>query len=117
MDHQSQKEPVPCVQVLLIFIQLSLGDSNPVRARNVKQNSSVNCFVVKRCADGYRKAMPLGRQAGNTRSGFIPDGSPNNKNTFVFESVIGEYIHFYNNQRLQLKTKLTPLEKRSQFVA
>ncbi|MBR6650974.1 MAG: IS3 family transposase, partial [Clostridia bacterium] len=31
--------------------------------------------------------------------------------------LIGEYIHFYNHQRIQLKTKLTPLEKRSQFVA
>ncbi len=31
--------------------------------------------------------------------------------------LIGEYIHFYNNERLQLKTKLTPLEKRSQYVA
>ena len=31
--------------------------------------------------------------------------------------LIDEYIHFYNNQRIQLKTKLTPLEKRCQFVA
>ena len=31
--------------------------------------------------------------------------------------LIGEYIHFYNNQRIQLKTKLTPLEKRCQYVA
>ncbi len=31
--------------------------------------------------------------------------------------LIGEYIHFYNNQCIQLKTKLTPLEKRSQYVA
>ena len=31
--------------------------------------------------------------------------------------LIGQYIHFYNHQRIQLKTKLTPLEKRSQFVA
>ena len=31
--------------------------------------------------------------------------------------LIDEYIHFYNHQRIQLKTKLTPLEKRSQFVA
>ena len=30
---------------------------------------------------------------------------------------IGEYIHFYNNQRIQLKTKLTPFEKRSQYIA
>jgi len=30
--------------------------------------------------------------------------------------LIAEYIHFYNNQRIQLKTKLTPLEKRSQYV-
>ncbi|MCH5199102.1 MAG: IS3 family transposase, partial [Oscillospiraceae bacterium] len=28
-----------------------------------------------------------------------------------------EYIHFYNNERIQLKSKLTPLELRSQFVA
>ena len=31
--------------------------------------------------------------------------------------LIGEYIHFYNNERIQLKTKLTPLEKRCQFIA
>ena len=31
--------------------------------------------------------------------------------------LIDEYIHFYNNERIQVKTKLTPLELRSQFVA
>ena len=31
--------------------------------------------------------------------------------------LIDEYIYFYNHQRIQSKTKLTPLEKRSQFVA
>ena len=31
--------------------------------------------------------------------------------------LIGQYIHFYNNERIQLKTKLTPLELRSQYVA
>ena len=30
--------------------------------------------------------------------------------------VIDEYIYFYNNQRLQLKTKLTPMEYRRQYV-
>ncbi len=31
--------------------------------------------------------------------------------------LVDQYIYFYNHQRIQLKTKLTPLEKRSQFVA
>ena len=31
--------------------------------------------------------------------------------------LIGEYIYFYNYQRIQLKTKLTPMEYRRQFVA
>ena len=31
--------------------------------------------------------------------------------------LIGEYINFYNYQRIQLKTKLTPMEYRRQFVA
>ena len=31
--------------------------------------------------------------------------------------LIGDYIRFYNNERIQTKTKLTPLEKRSQYVA
>ena len=31
--------------------------------------------------------------------------------------LIDDYIYFYNNQRIQLKTKLTPLEKRRQSVA
>ena len=29
--------------------------------------------------------------------------------------LIDDYIWFYNHQRVQLKTKLTPLEKRCQF--
>jgi len=31
--------------------------------------------------------------------------------------IIDEYIFFYNHQRIQLKTKLTPLELRCQFIA
>ena len=31
--------------------------------------------------------------------------------------LISEYINFYNNYRIQTKTKLTPLEKRNQFIA
>ena len=31
--------------------------------------------------------------------------------------LIDEYINFYNYQRIQFKTKLTPMEYRSQFVA
>ena len=31
--------------------------------------------------------------------------------------LIDEYIRFYNNERIQTTTKLTPLEKRSQYVA
>ena len=31
--------------------------------------------------------------------------------------IIDEYIYFYNNERIQLKTKLTPHEKRCQYVA
>ena len=31
--------------------------------------------------------------------------------------LIDDYIYFYNHQRIQLKTKLTPLELRSQFFA
>lgn len=30
--------------------------------------------------------------------------------------LIDEYISFYNNERIQIKTKLTPLEKRSQYI-
>lgn len=30
--------------------------------------------------------------------------------------LIGEYINYYNNYRIQAKTKLTPFEKRNQFV-
>ena len=31
--------------------------------------------------------------------------------------LIADYIHFYNYERIQLKTKLTPLELRCQFAA
>ena len=31
--------------------------------------------------------------------------------------LIGEYINYYNKYRIQTKTKLTPLEKRCQYIA
>lgn len=31
--------------------------------------------------------------------------------------IIDEYIDFYNNERIQLKTKLTPQEMRCQYIA
>ena len=34
-----------------------------------------------------------------------------------FQYTSREYIYFHNNERIQLKTKLTPLEKRCQYVA
>jgi len=33
------------------------------------------------------------------------------------KDLIDEYIYFYNYQRIQTKTKLTPLEKRRQYIA
>ena len=33
------------------------------------------------------------------------------------KDLIADYIYFYNNQRIQTKTKLTPLELRRQYVA
>ena len=33
------------------------------------------------------------------------------------KQLVDEYIWFYNNERIQLKTKLTPLEQRRQFAA
>ena len=33
------------------------------------------------------------------------------------KELIYDYIFFYNNQRIQSKTKLTPLELRRQYVA
>ena len=33
------------------------------------------------------------------------------------KELIDDYIYFYNHQRIQSKTKLTPLEKRCQYVA
>lgn len=32
-------------------------------------------------------------------------------------ALIDDYIYFYDNQRIQAKTKLTPLELRRQYVA
>ena len=31
--------------------------------------------------------------------------------------LIADYIYFYNHQRIQTKTKLTPLELQCQFIA
>lgn len=43
---------------------------------------------------------------------------PHKPNTFEeAKEMIGEYMNFYNYERIQLKTKLTPYEKRCQLLA
>jgi len=37
------------------------------------------------------------------------------KDFAMAKSLIDEYIYFYNNERIQIKTKLTPLEQRRQY--
>ena len=39
------------------------------------------------------------------------------KDFAMAKSLIEDYIHFYNHERIQLKTKLTPLEQRRKFAA
>jgi transposase InsO family protein len=39
------------------------------------------------------------------------------KDFAMAKSLIDEYIHFYNHERIQLKTKRTPLEQRCAFAA
>lgn len=39
-----------------------------------------------------------------------------NANHLADKKLIDEYIWFYNNERIQLKTKLTPLEQRRQLA-
>ena len=38
------------------------------------------------------------------------------KDFAMAKSLIDDYIHFYNHERIQLKTKLTPLEQRRQLA-
>ena len=38
------------------------------------------------------------------------------KSFYEARQMIDDYIYFYNNERIQLKTKLTPLEKRCQLA-
>ena len=58
-------------------------DSKPERAPSVKQNSLNNCFVTRWCADGYRKAKPLGRQARNTHKRILPFGRAKKSTSFT----------------------------------
>ena len=39
------------------------------------------------------------------------------KDFSMAKSLIANYIDFYNHERIQLKTKLTPLEQRREFAA
>ncbi|MBO5913282.1 MAG: leucine-rich repeat domain-containing protein [Clostridia bacterium] len=58
--------------------------------------------------------MPVKKPSGSGILGNLFGEDENGEGNGI---LIGEYIHFYNHQRIQLKTKLTPLEKRCQYVA
>ena len=54
-----------------------MRDSNPERARTVKQNSPVDCFVGEWCEVRYQNAKHLGGRAGQMRSiCIVPEDPP-----------------------------------------
>jgi len=78
MDHQTKKHPV---WVLFCFkCEARIGDSNPERARSVKENSSVNCFSAKWCETGT-DCKAMGRRAVDARKRIHPRWITKQKST------------------------------------
>jgi hypothetical protein len=50
-----------------------------------------------------------------SKEGYFYSVRSNPSGLIATRLLLGEYIHFYNYERIQLKTKLTPYEKRCQF--
>ena len=69
---------------------------------------------MSRCGNCYDNAM------AENFFGILKSECINRRKILTYDEarlIICEYIDFYNNERIQLKTKLTPLEKRCQYVA
>ncbi len=65
-----------------------------------------------------KKETSYGRIKETTIGGFLMPRSYRHISQYKnVTTELSEYINFYNNYRIQTKTKLTPLEKRNQFVA
>ena len=66
--------------------------------------SSPGCPLDNACAENFFSTL---------KSEWLHRYTPTTKEEARL--LLGEYIHFYNYERIQLKTKLTPYEKRCQF--
>lgn len=67
-----------------------------------------------------RRGNPYDNAMAENFFGFLKSECINRRKIFTYDEarlIISEYIDFYNNERIQLKTKLTPLEKRCQYLA
>ena len=67
-----------------------------------------------------RRGNPYDNALAENFFGILKAECINRRKIFTYDEarlIISEYIDFYNNERIQLKTKLTPLEKRRQYVA
>ena len=66
-----------------------------------------------------RRGNPYDNAMAENFFGILKSECINRRKIFTYDEarlIIGEYIDFYNNERIQLKTKLTPLEKRCQYA-
>lgn len=67
-----------------------------------------------------RRGNPYDNAMAENFFGILKSECINRRKIFTYDearSIISEYIDFYNNERIQLKTKLTPPEKRCQYAA
>ena len=67
-----------------------------------------------------RRGNPYDNAMAENFFGILKSECINRRKIFTYDEarlIISEYIDFYNNERIQLKTKLTPLEKRCQYIA
>ena len=67
------------VLYVLFFVCVNKGDLNPKRAKSVKKNMPVACFLAFSCADRYRKSKILGGLAGRIACNTYPTVSAKQK--------------------------------------
>jgi transposase InsO family protein len=114
----------------LINAQFSKNFFPVIEAERVKRRSVVKLFPsigvnvihhqidgitpsMSRCGNCYDNAMPE-NFFGIHKTGCIYRHKL--KSFDEARQMIDDYIYFYKNERIQLKTKLTPLEKRCQLA-
>ena len=100
--HSHQEKRLRRAQSLFVYPEKNIRDLTPKRAASVKKNSPGDCFLVSRCAAGYRMRSIGSASTAGSAGYCVPSLAVRDRTGLFFVVLCGFFLSMNGKKNVQL---------------